>query len=108
MGKNLDKSGVTYLWSKMKNYTSSRFSLKPAFMESITLHPADFSNLAAVITDSRIKEDSLIGIYYAAASIPTVNKAGIIASNGAGTITLTAKRTPESDITIETIEIRQR
>lgn len=109
MEKRLDKPGVTYLWNKMKTYTMKQFSLKPVFLSDITFTPEELGNPdGVVLEDSRIKADSIIGIYYSADSIPVVNKAGMLARNGEGTITFTAKRIPEREIVIDVIEIRQR
>lgn len=63
----------------------------------------NFNNLVAVVTDSRVQEDTLILVYYSEATQPVAQAANINVQTNTGNITFTAANQPTGTIVCDIV-----
>ncbi|MCD8365793.1 MAG: hypothetical protein LUC83_08310, partial [Clostridiales bacterium] len=71
-----------------------------------TIKTTAWSNNTFRIYDGDITADSLVTVYFAEDSKETASNAGISGTTEGGAIVLTCQDTPEDDIVIDVIEVR--
>lgn len=75
-------------------------------INNITIQPANWKQGTYVISDERIKTNSIADVYFASESVETAQGSGITGSTKDGKIVFVCESAPDDEIVIDCIEIR--